>query len=63
MKTSIYGNPRNIAAVLPSTSTMYVDEMPSNNIHYYYTVTALDKGHNESTGSSVRYESQRMTIR
>ncbi|MGA9407328.1 MAG: family 10 glycosylhydrolase [Bacteroidota bacterium] len=51
------GNPRNIAAVLPSTSTMYVDEMPSNNIHYYYTVTALDKGHNESTGSSVRYES------
>ena len=50
-------NPRNIAAVLPSTFTMYVDETPNNNIHYYYTVTALDKGHNESGGSFTQYES------
>jgi uncharacterized lipoprotein YddW (UPF0748 family) len=47
-------NPRNIVAVIPSTSTMYVDETPSNNIHYYYTVTALDKGHNESGGGAFQ---------
>ncbi len=43
-------DPRNILAVMPSTSTTYVDETPNNNM-YYYTVTALDKGHNESGGS------------
>lgn len=50
-------NPRNILAVIPSTSTMYVDNTPGNNVHYYYTVTALDKGHNESNGGSLEYES------
>ena len=50
-------NPRNILAVIPSTPTMYVDETPKNNIHYYYTVTTLDKGHNESGGGSLRVES------
>ncbi len=50
-------NPRNIAAIIPSTATTYVDENPNNNIHYYYTVTALDKGHNESGGGSLNAES------
>jgi Uncharacterized protein conserved in bacteria len=50
-------NPRNIVAVIPAPSTMYLDEAPNNNIHYYYTVTALDKGHNESGGNSSRYDS------
>jgi hypothetical protein len=31
---------------------MYLDETPNNDIHYYYTVTALDKGHNESVENS-----------
>ena len=53
------GNPRNILAVIPSTSTIYVDETPKNNIHYYYTVTALDKGHNESGGGSLKLESMK----
>ncbi len=48
-------NPRNILAVIPSTSTVYVDAAPDNYIHYYYTVTALDKGHNESDGGSLEY--------
>jgi uncharacterized lipoprotein YddW (UPF0748 family) len=52
-------NPRNILAVIPSTSTIYVDETPKNNIHYYYTVTALDKGHNESGGGSLKLESMK----
>ena len=52
-------NPRNILAVMPSTSTIYVDETPKNNIHYYYTVTALDKGHNESGGGSLKLESMK----
>ncbi|HTR80640.1 MAG TPA: family 10 glycosylhydrolase [Bacteroidota bacterium] len=41
-------NPRNILAVIPAPDTMYVDDPPNNNIQYYYTVTALDKGNNES---------------
>ena len=52
-------NPRNILAVIPSTSTIYVDETPKNNIHYYYTVTTLDKGHNESGGGSLKLESMK----
>ncbi|MGA7159959.1 MAG: family 10 glycosylhydrolase [Bacteroidota bacterium] len=53
-------NPRNIAAVLPATSTTYVDETPNNNIHYYYTVTAIDKGHNESGGNLPRVEAAKI---
>jgi uncharacterized lipoprotein YddW (UPF0748 family) len=45
-------NSRNILAVVPAASTMYLDETPNNDIHYYYTVTALDKGHNESVENS-----------
>jgi len=42
-------NSRNILAVVPASSTTYLDDTPNNNIRYYYTVTALDKGHNESS--------------
>jgi uncharacterized lipoprotein YddW (UPF0748 family) len=45
-------NSRNILAVVPAPSTMYLDGTPNNNIRYYYTVTALDKGHNESSDAS-----------
>lgn len=41
-------NARNLLAVIPAPATTYLDEVPENNIRYYYTVTALDKGHNES---------------
>ncbi len=47
-------NARNILAVIPATTTMYVDETSNNNIHYYYTVTSLDKGNNESGTNSSR---------
>jgi uncharacterized lipoprotein YddW (UPF0748 family) len=50
-------NPRNILAIIPSASAKYVDDTPNNNIHYYYAVTALDKGHNESEGGSLQAES------
>ncbi len=45
-------NARNILAVVPAISTMYLDDSPNNNIRYYYTVTALDRGHNESSDTS-----------
>lgn len=51
-------NARNILAVIPAAHTVYVDEAPANNIHYYYTVTALDKGHNESGVSFVPFATE-----
>lgn len=48
-------NARNILAVIPATRTVYVDEAPVNNIHYHYTVTAIDKGHNESGGAFSQF--------
>ncbi len=46
-------NARNIIAVIPAPSALYVDETPNNNFRYYYSVTALDKGHNESGENPV----------
>ena len=46
-------NSRNILAVVPAPAAAYLDEAPDNNIRYYYAVTALDKGHNESSDVSV----------
>ena len=51
-------NARNILAVLPAARTVYVDEAPVNNIHYYYTVTTIDKGHNESGRSFSQYPAE-----
>jgi uncharacterized lipoprotein YddW (UPF0748 family) len=48
-------NPRNILAVIPATHTMYADETPNSNVRYYYTITALDKGNNESGGTFSQY--------
>lgn len=51
------GNPRNILAVVPATSTTFIDDGTVNGLHYYYTVTALDKGHNESGDNAPSYHS------
>ena len=48
------GNPRNILAVVPGSATLYVDHAPNNAARYYYAVTALDKGDNESNESASR---------
>ena len=39
---------------------MYADKTTNNNIRYYYAVTALDKGHNESGGGSLGVESVKL---
>jgi len=54
-------NPRNIAAVLPPTTTQYVDDTPGN-ADYYYTVTALDKGNNESGGNFLAHQSPKSDV-
>ncbi len=42
-------NPRNIAAIIPATETRYVDRTSNTfGMKLYYTVTALDRGNNES---------------
>ncbi|RRN77363.1 hypothetical protein EIM50_20005, partial [Pseudoxanthomonas sp. SGD-10] len=41
----------NLIAVLPATSTEYNDTGLTNGTVYYYTVTALDRYHNESMAS------------
>jgi len=45
---------RNLVAVVPNQSTQYVDtlKVPSG-LTYYYAVTAIDKGNNESAPSTV----------
>jgi uncharacterized lipoprotein YddW (UPF0748 family) len=46
-------DPRNIAAVIPATETKYVDRTSNTfGIPMYYTVTALDRGNNESVSAS-----------
>jgi len=54
-------NPRNIVAVLPSATTQYIDETPGNT-SYYYTVTALDKGNNESGGNFLAYQTRKNDV-
>ena len=55
------GNPRNILAVVPATSTSFIDDGTSNGVRYFYTVTALDKGHNESGDNFSSYHSSTYT--
>ncbi len=45
---------RNLVAIVPARSTVYVDtvKVPSG-LTYYYAVTAIDKGNNESVPSTV----------
>ena len=48
-------NPANILAIIPAEENSYIDiiERPRSG-HYYYVVTAFDKGNNESTPASVQ---------
>lgn len=47
-------DPRTIAAIIPATETKYVDRTSNSyGIKLYYTVTALDRGNNESISPST----------
>ncbi|MDE3056405.1 MAG: family 10 glycosylhydrolase [Bacteroidota bacterium] len=47
-------NPRAIAAVVPATETRYIDRTSNTfGMKLYYTVTALDRGNNESVAPTL----------
>jgi uncharacterized lipoprotein YddW (UPF0748 family) len=46
-------NPANIIATVPPTVTQYIDTQLPKDTTYYYTVTSLDRFHNESEPSNV----------
>lgn len=54
---------KNILAVLPSTATRYRDEHSAGIPAYAYTVTALDRLNNESTGMTERQIYERLALR
>jgi uncharacterized lipoprotein YddW (UPF0748 family) len=46
-------DPQNILAITPRDTAAFQDKTIAANTTYYYTVTALDRFHNESTASNV----------
>jgi uncharacterized lipoprotein YddW (UPF0748 family) len=48
-----FSNPANIVAITPTPVTHYIDKQLPKDTTYYYTVTSLDRFHNESLPSNV----------
>jgi uncharacterized lipoprotein YddW (UPF0748 family) len=53
----------NICAVLPAAVTHYRDDRSGGGAQYAYTVTALDRLNNESTGMTLQQEYERLARR